>query len=216
MNDVLTLASAEELADLTVFLERAKRLGAEQVALKQHKDVVTGIVPVITREGLLDRTPDVLGMRVMASPDIGSVDRVVTLAGMLDRLARGELSFPLPVAEIGVAWAGISPPASEWVEIAQIPAAQLAEVAAAGIDEIAQANGLGVNIVSTVRKEVWSRNITVDDPDVEVPAGAAFAALGLGLLGPESSAAASVELVRILRSGSWGRLALERGHVLWH
>lgn len=216
MNDVLTLASAEELADLTVFLERAKRLGAEQVALRQHGNVGTVMVPVITREGLLDRTPDVLGMRVMRSPDMSTVDRVVTVSGMLDRLARRELSFPLPVAEVGVPWAGISPPPSEWIEIAQIPAAELALVASAGIDEIAQANGLGVNIVRTVRKEVWLRNIPVDDPGVEVPAGAAFAALGLGLLGPESSAGASEELVRILRSGSWGRLALARGHVLWH
>lgn len=216
MNDVLTLASAEELADLTVFLERAKRLGAEQVALRQHANVVTVRVPVITREGLLDRTPDVLGMRVMQSPHKSAVDRVVKVSGMLDRLARRELSFPLPVAEVGVAWAGISPPPSDWIEIAQIPAAHLAQVASAGIDEIAQTNGLGVNIVSTVRKEVWSRNITDDDPGIEVPAGAGFAALGLGLLGPEPSAGASQELVRILRSGSWGRLALARGHVLWH
>lgn len=216
MNDVLTLASTEELADLTVFLERAKRLGAEQVALKQHGNAVTIVVPVMTREGLLDRAADVLGMRVMSSPELVALDRVVTIAGMLDRLARGELSFGLPVPEIGVAWAGISPPQAGWVETSQIPASQLAAEAAAGIDEISQANGLGVSIVTTVRKEVWSRSITLNGADIDVPAGAAFAALGLGLLGPEASAAVSAEHVRILRSGNWGRLALARGHVLWH
>jgi hypothetical protein len=77
--------------------------------------------------------------------------------------------------------------------------------ARSGIDEVATAvpTGAGEQIVRKVRSEVWSRPI----PQLEhVPAGAGFAALGLGFLGDDE--------VKVFESGPWTRLTTNRGHVL--
>ena len=64
-------------------------------------------------------------------------------------------------------------------------------------------DGAGEQIVRRVRSEVWARPIAGLE---HVPAGAGFAALGLGFLGEDE--------VRVFESGPWTRLTTQRGHVL--
>ena len=155
---------------------------------------------------------------------------------MLDRLARPELTFALPVAESGIAWAGVSAPRSGWERVGAVSASELEAIARAGIDEIAGSNGLGTIIVTRARRDVWGRPVfsaaattasidpaavdpaandqasndqaSVEDPvaGVNLVAGAAFAAFGLGFLGEDAPV--------LSRSAKWLRLTTTRGHIL--
>jgi len=217
MNTSVTLATHLDGADLKVYLQRAERLGCEHVHLIAMGPAVVPYVAVLTPAGLLDQAPTVLGVRVFARhvdpvSETGTVDTVVQVRAVLDRLAHDQQNIPLPIPQPGVPWAGVTPPQADWQVVGLIPVSQLATIATAGIAEVAAANGLGTNIVQTVRQEVWGRPI-VDAPS-GVPAGAAFAALGLGFLGTEKDALVSDELAQVSTSGAWARLSTERGHVL--
>lgn len=217
MNASVTLASAIDGADFKVYLKRAERLGCEHVHLIAIGPALVPYVAVLTPAGLLDQAPTVLGVRVFARhldavSDTGTVDTVVQVRALLDRLAHDQQNIPLPIPQPGVPWAGVTPPQADWQVVGSIPVSHLASIATAGIAEVAAANGLGTNIVQTVRQEVWGR--IIPDAPSPVPAGAAFAALGLGFLGAESSAASSDELAQVSTSGAWTRISTERGHVL--
>lgn len=259
----LTLPSEQDASDLTVFLERAAKLGCEHVRLIGVGTVLAAYVGVLVPSGLLDTAPTVLGLRVFergapmsdvadgaallavstqteAQSETGSIsdalpalDTVVTIRGMLDRLARPELTFALPVAESGIAWAGVSAPRSGWESVGAVSASELEAIARAGIDEIAGSNGLGTIIVTRARRDVWGRPIfsaaattASNDPaavvnpvagtnpvartnpvvGVNLVAGAAFAAFGLGFLGEDAPV--------LSRSAKWLRLTTTRGHIL--
>ena len=221
MDDLLTLASAEDLADLTTFLTRASALGCEQVRLTVHATALVASVAVLTRATLLDDTPTVLGIRIFELAVPQNLDRVVAIAALKDRLARDQTTVPLPPAVPGVTWAGLAPPQDGWVPVGVASENRLNDVARAGIAEVASISGQGAIIVSRVRTTVWSRAFRLDDHDVaEVvvagpdvagispPAGAAFAAYGLGFLSANNLP------VRITRTGRWTRLSTTRGHVL--
>ena len=217
MNTSVTLASAADGADLKVYLERAERLACEHVHLIAVGPALVPYVAVLTPAGLLDQAPTVLGVRVFARhfepvSDTGTVDTVVQVRAMLDRLAHDQQNIPLPIPQPGVPWAGVTPPQADWAIQGTIPVSQLATIATAGITEVAAANGLGTNIVQTVRQEVWGR--AIPDAPSPAPAGAAFAALGLGFLGAEKDALVSDELAQFSTSGAWTRISTERGHVL--
>lgn len=217
MNSSVTLATPHDGADLTVYFERAARLGCEHVHLVAVGPALVPYVAVFAPAGLLDQAPTVLGVRVFERrcepvSDGGTVDTVVQVRAVLDRLAHDQQNIPLPVPQPGVPWAGVTPPQTGWVVVGSIPVALLATVATAGITEVAQANGLGTNIVQTVRQDVWGRSIP--DAPAPLPAGAAFAALGLGFLGAEKDAAQSTEDAQVSTSGTWTRLSTQRGHVL--
>lgn len=222
MNASVTLATHIDGADLKVYLERAERLGCEHVHLIAAGTALAPYVAVLTPAGLLDQAPTVLGLRVFSrfvapvsdggTGDAGSIDTVVQVRAVLDRLAHDQQNIPLPIPQPGVPWAGVTPPQTGWQVVGSIPVSQLASVATAGIAEVAAANGLGTNIVQTVRQEVWGRPLA--DAPASVPAGAAFAALGLGFLGAEKDALNSQELAQVSTSGAWTRVTTERGHVL--
>lgn len=217
MNASVTLASHIDGADLKVYLERAERLGCEHVHLIAMGPAVVPYVGVLTPAGLLDQAPTVLGVRVFARAgdsvsQTETVDTVVQVRAVLDRLAHDQQNIPLPIPQPGVPWAGVTPPQADWQVVGSIPVSQLATIATAGITEVAAANGLGTNIVQTVRQEVWGRPIA--DAPSRVPAGAAFAALGLGFLGAEKHALVNDEFAQVSISGAWTRLSTERGHVL--
>jgi hypothetical protein len=85
---------------------------------------------------------------------------------------------------------------------------ELQLTAKAGIEEVAKANGLGTKIVTVVREEVWRRPLkvqNVDEPKT-LPAGVAFAGFGLGFFG--------TAIAQVTSSGSWSRIATQRGHIL--
>ncbi|GAB2820800.1 hypothetical protein GCM10027022_08810 [Alpinimonas psychrophila] len=205
----LTLPSEHDASDLSVFLERAAKLGCEHVRLIGAGSVMAAYVGVLVPSGLLDTAPTVLGLRVFERDDSAALDIVVTIRGMLDRLARitgSELTFALPVAEAGIAWAGVSAPRSDWKLLGTFSAADLEAIARAGIEEIAGSNGLGTIIVTRARREVWGRPISSDPAMTQFVSGAAFAAFGLGFLGEDEP--------QLSRSANWMRLTTARGHIL--
>jgi hypothetical protein len=212
MTSHLSLAEQADAADLKVFLQRAARLGCEHVRLSSSGTALVATVAVLTKQGLLDTDPTVLGVRVFElAAGHERVDTVVQIAAMQDRLARDVHEFDLPVGQAGVAWAGVSAPASGWVALGEVNAADLIAVAEAGIAAVAAANGLGVKIVDEVRRSTWGRELFTVETDgvaVTVPAGAAFAAFGLGF------AVDASEEVSLSATGPWARLATSRGHVL--
>jgi len=202
----LTLPSEHDASDLTVFLERAAKLGCEHVRLIGAGSVLAAYVGVLVPSGLLDSAPTVLGLRIFERAAAGALDTVVTIRGMLDRLARPELTFALPVGESGIAWAGVSAPRGGWEPVGAVAASELEAIARAGIDEIAGSNGLGTIIVTRARRDVWGRPISSDPSMTQFVAGSAFAAFGLGFLGDDDPV--------LSRSAKWMRLTTARGHVL--
>lgn len=222
MSDTLTLASEHDVADVTTFLQRADRLGCSLTRLLTSGPRLAAMVCVLEKQGMLDTHPTVLGMRVVelevdldvaltSANAVNAVDALVETRAVLDRLARPSMRasavLELPVGQARVPWAGISPPQSGWESLGEMPSRALVECARAGIDEVAAANGLGTNIVTEVRRTVWSRQLE-GAPD-GIVAGMAFAAFGLGFVveGDESA-------VRITSNGAWMRASTNRGEVL--
>jgi hypothetical protein len=211
MTSYLSLAEQADAADLKVFLQRAARLGCEHVRFTSSGHALVATVAVLTKQGLLDTDPTVLGVRVFElSGGHERVDTLVQIAAVQDRLARDVHEFALPVGQAGIAWAGVAPPTTNWIDHGEVPAQALIAVAEAGIAEVAAANGLGVRIVAEVRKETWGRRMFTagQNDQAVVPAGVAFAAFGLGFV------ADPAEQVPLSSSGPWTRLSSTRGHVL--
>lgn len=214
-----SLIDAASLGDLKVYLGRAARVENGSVRLIGGLGVLAAYTATLTPKGLLDRTPTVLGLRTFALAVSDGFDVVVPIRAMLDRLAQlslqansneGPLEVPLPPAETGVAWAGISPPRGGWQAAGTLEANVLEHTARAGIAEVAEAVGseTGEQLVHRVRSEVWGRDIeTPDAVDVVIPAGAAFSADSLGFIKRD-------DIVMVYSSGPWVRLSTRRGHVL--
>lgn len=221
MGSSFTLADTPTLDDLQVFLARAARIEEGTVRLIAGSGVLAVYAAVFYPQGLLDESPTVLGLRTVALRDRGEghddFDVVVPIRSLLGRLemaqdARqadptltGPVTISLPMGVNTVTWSAISPPRGGWRPIDGTSAEVLDKAARHGIDEVAGAvpNAVGEQIVRRVRSEVWSRGI---DGLEHVPAGAAFAALGLGFLGDDE--------VRMFETGPWTRLTTQRGHVL--
>jgi hypothetical protein len=214
-----SLIDAASLGDLKVYLGRSARVGDGSVRLIGGLGVLAAYTATLTPKGLLDRTPTVLGLRTFALAVSDSFDVVIPIRALLDRLAQlslmansdeGPLDVPLPPAETGVAWAGISPPKGGWQAAGTLEANVLEHTARAGIAEVAETVGseTGEQLVHRVRSEVWGREIeTPDAVDVVIPAGAAFSAVSLGFIKPD-------DIVMVYSSGPWVRLSTRRGHVL--
>ena len=230
MEDEIVLASAHDLTDLNTFMSRAATLGCEHVRVSAHGTALVVSVAVITRASLLDTTPTILGVRVFELATESALDRVVLVRALTDRLARGELTIPLPPASPGVGWSGTAPPGGGWAPLGTIFERDLERAAREGIAEVASVSGKGALIVARVRTEVWSRQCefasetSTDSTDaqamsgqeVSAPAGVALAAFGLGFLTPDADAetARSVARVRVSHAANWIRFTTERGHVI--
>ncbi|MEY2698604.1 MAG: hypothetical protein RL720_560 [Actinomycetota bacterium] len=208
MTNTVTLASELDSADLKTFLERAERLGCEHIWLVGAGNALAAYVAVLTPQGLLDVAPTVLGLRVFERVETESLDMVVQVRAMLDRLAHDPMTIPLPVGQAGIAWTGVAPPRAGWASAGTMLEIELQLTAKAGIEEVAKANGLGTNIVTTVREEVWRRPLNVQNSEagLTVPAGVAFAGFGLGFF--------DTGIAQVTTSGAWTRVATARGHIL--
>lgn len=208
MTNTVTLASEHDSADLQTFLERAERLGAEHVWLVGAGTALAAYVAVLTPQGLLDIAPTVLGLRVFERVETESLDMVVKVRAMLDRLAHDKITIPLPVGQAGISWTGVAPPRSGWAPLGTMLEMELQLTAKSGIEEVAKANGLGTNIVTAVREEVWRRPLNIHNAETPqtVPAGVAFAGFGLGFFG--------TGIAQVTSSRAWTRIATDRGHIL--
>lgn len=215
MTSAFTLQDSLALGDLKTYLSRASRVEDGSVRLISNGGVLAVYVAIFYPAGLLDESPTILGLRTFAVSDTEPFDAVVPVASLLSRLERllDELVDPtaavtvsLPMQVNTVTWAAISPPRGGWTPLESTTTGLLDSIARAGIDEVAAAipTGTGEQIVHRVRSEVWGRTVRGFD---HIPAGAGFAALSLGFLGPD-------EEVKVFETGPWTRLTTRRGHVL--
>jgi hypothetical protein len=215
MSQSFSLTDSLSLGDLQVYLSRASRVEDGSVRLISAAGVLAVYTAILYPRGLLDTSPTVLALRTFALSEPVTVDVVVPLRSLLDRIARlravpqpvdapVEVMVPLQVST--VTWAGISPPQGGWVSHGETDAARLEDAARAGIDEVASVipAGTGEQIVQRVRSEVWGKPVNGLD---FVPAGAGFAAFSLGFLSAD-------EPVALYETGPWTRLSTSRGHVL--
>jgi hypothetical protein len=141
------------------------------------------------------------------------INILVPIQAVLDRIAfelekpTTEERFVFDMASTErVPWAGVSPPRTGWVEAGVLREELLTNTAKKGIAEVAETipESVGGPIAARIRAEVWGRAIDVDS---KVPAGAAFAAAGLGFLVRDQD-------VPVFHSQGWVRLSTEFGHVL--
>lgn len=215
MSRTFSLVDSLALSDLQTFLGRAGRVEDGSVRLIAGSGVLAVYIAVFYPVGLRDETPTVLGLRTFALTGGDSVDAVVPVRSLLERLAKlqadvvdpaAPVVVSLPIEVNTVVWAAISPPRGGWHSLKPIPSELLEMVADAGISEIRDAvpEGTGELLVHRARAEVWSRPIEGFE---HIPAGAGFAEHTLGFLAPP-------EPVRVFETGPWTRLSTDRGHIL--
>lgn len=216
MTQELRLASPDALADLGRYAARARRLDeAGAMRLQATGSVLAAWVGVLPGAGILGEGV-VLGLRTMTLAEPAELDIAVPLGAVADRAARTRTGtiLPVPPTRALAPWAAITPPRAGWQLAGEVPADELAEIGAAGVEEVTAAVAVRGAAAGFAKDEVWSRAVTFhaagaasEDRDVEVRAGGALAAYGLGFLLPGST-------VRVLRNGRWTRLAAPGGHVL--
>ncbi|GGH39025.1 hypothetical protein [Microbacterium album] len=198
----LVLADADTAQDALTFARRAARIGDEGVRLQGSGGVLVMSAAALAPHGILDRTPTVLALRVIAADPELQCDLVVS------ELSETEdpTSLGLPDTAIAPAWAGIAPPRAGWEPQGEIPAATLAARAQWGIAAVAERvpRDAGEEVVRAVRGDVWG---APDDDLAGLPLGVAFAAFSFGFIAGEEQA-------RVTMSGRWTRVTLQRGHVL--
>lgn len=202
----LVFPDPRSAADLLTFAGRAARLGDPAVRLRAAAGTLAVSAAPLSPRGFGEDTPTVLGMRFLRIDPELACDLVVD-AGAL-RAGDDATRVALPDSGISAAWAGISPPRSGWVPGDPVPVENLARAVRRGVDEVARAlpASPGEDLVRTVRAAVWG----AEDTELNgLIAGVAFAADALGFLGPDAGGEASV-----LRTGTWTRVTLPRGHVL--
>jgi len=204
MSPQLRFPDARTAADVLTFASRAARLGDGAVRLRAAGGTLSLSAAPVAPRGMGDDLPTVLAMRFVPI-DAELVCDLVVDAGALGA-GDGAEAVALPDGAVSAAWAGISPPRAGWERAGFCTASALEEVARVGMAEVARAvpTDAGEEIVRTVRGQVWGRPA----PELGgIIAGAAFAAVGLGFVAGEETAAVS-------RMGTWTRVSLRRGHVL--
>lgn len=198
----LVLADAPTTKDVLTFLGRTARISDEGVRLQATRGVLALTGAALAPHGLFDSTPTVLGMRVVhADPEL-ECDIVVASLTTTD----DDRVLDLPETGLSPSWAGIAPPRGEWTPTGQLAASVIAQRAQWGISAVARGatDGAGEEAVRALRAAIWGEP---DDDLLGLPRGVAFAADAFGFISGE-------EVVPVLRSGRWTRLAFRRGHVL--
>lgn len=196
------LADAPTARDVLTFLGRAATISDDGVRLQASGGVLAVTAAALAPQGLFDRTPTVLAMRIVhADPEL-ECDLVVDELGETD----DDRMLQLPDSGRAPAWAGISAPRGGWERTGEIAASTIAERAQWGMAAVARGAGTqsGEEIVRSVRASVWGE----PDPELgDLPRGVAFAAHAFGFV-------SGAEDIAVTVSGRWTRLAFRRGHVL--
>lgn len=210
LDTVLDLGDPQAVADLRVFLSRARAVDDGAVRLQAVGGVLAAYVCVLGPRILGEATPTVLGLRTASLARPAQVDVTVSMSSVFDRLARlGETGTALevPPTHVRQSWAAVSPPRGPWEPDGEVAGDDVLAAAVAGIGEVAGAvpDLPGAAVVQGVRAAVWSRDL---ESSPGLPAGAAFAAHVLGFAAPG-------ETIHRFTCGAWGRISSSRGHVLW-
>jgi hypothetical protein len=214
MKNTFQLLDEQTAQDLKSYLTRAKKMDPKGVVrLRAFGTLLTAYVAPLFTGNILEDGPTVLGLRTMELKSETEINILVPIQAVLDRIAF-ELGKPETaerfvfdmITSERVPWAGVSPPRTGWVEAGFLAEHMLTNVAKRGIAEVAETipESVGGPLAARIRAEVWGRAI---DLESKVPAGAAFAAAGLGFLVKD-------EDVPVFHSQGWVRLSTEFGHVL--
>jgi len=209
MTHTFSLTSDQARADAIQFLERAARVNNGSARLIAHDDGLLVYVGVLFPRGLLDKTPTVLGLRVFALATQARFDVVVPLESLIHRLRVGienkESETTVPAEVASLSWSAITPPQGGWRRRLGVSSESLRVAAAAGVAAVAETvpEVIGESVLQKVRAEVWG---TVIPEHKRIPAGAAFAADALGLLGEKSLSVHTLD--------NWLRLSSKFGYVL--
>jgi hypothetical protein len=214
MKNSFQLLDEQTAKDLKSYLTRAKKMDPKGIVrLRAFGTLLTAYVAPLFTGSILEDGPTVLGLRTMELKEETEINILVPIQAVLDRIAfeleKPETSerfiFDMASSE-RVPWAGVSPPRTGWVEVGFLAEHMLTNVAKRGIIEVAETipESVGGPIAARIRAEVWGRAI---DLESKVPAGAAFAAAGLGFLVKD-------ENVPVFHSQGWVRLSTDFGHVL--
>ena len=214
MKNDFQLLDEQSAQDLQAYLTRAKKMDPKgAVRLRAFGTILTAYVAPLFTGNILDDGPTVLGLRTMELKSETELNILVPIQSVLDRLAfefekpagAERFKFQMQSTE-RVPWAGVSPPRTGWLEAGTLPEHILTNVAKKGIAEVAETipESVGGPIAARIRAEVWGRAI---DLHSKVPAGAAFAAAGLGFLVRD-------EEVPVFHAQGWVRLSTSFGHVL--
>lgn len=198
-----------DLADLSAFLVRAKRLDEQGlVKLRSFSNVLAVYVSPIFSGNLLADGPTVLGLRTIELASSQEFDSAFELSALLERLPQvgEELSLQLPPSPQRAAWTGVTPPREGWIFEESIAQESITQWAREGIAEVAATlpESIGSAIASKVRLQIWGNPVGVVN---HFPAGAAFALAGLGFMSPG-------EQVALYRIKGWVRLSTKSGHVI--
>jgi len=205
MSQRLLFPDSDAAADALTFAGRTAALGDGGVRLQAAAGTLVMTSAPLAPRGLFDTTPTVLAMRALpVDPEL--VCDVVVDATQLARAVDDPRAVELPDVGLSPSWAGIAPPRAGWESVGSVPAAGLAARAQFGIASVAESMPAdpGEDVVRAVRATVWG---APDDALRGLPLGAAFAAFALGFIVGEEEA-------RVLASGPWTRITLERGHVI--
>lgn len=207
----LHLGDAETVADLTTYVGRARVLDPDgAVRLQASARTLAVWVGVLRGRGLTGEGT-VLGLRVLPLAAPADLDKVVPLAAVSDRLARGLAGgtrLPVPPTTVRAGWAAVSPPRSGWQPLGGVSTTVLAQAARDGIAEVAQGvpDGAGSAAVDQLRARVWGRALPTGGGPDGLPAGVALGAHALGFLVGDTA--------QVLAAGRWFRLSTPAGHVL--
>lgn len=207
-NTQLILADEQVVADVRTFVSLARAMDDGGIRLQAFGTVLAAYVCVMQPKALGESSPTILGLRTMNLATPAELDTTVPLSAVADRLARmrgQDTALQIPPMTVSHSWSGISPERTGWSQRGTLSGQELMDTAKAGVREVAEivpANP-GALIVNNARGAVWGRQIE----GTQVPAGAAFAAYGLGFLTPEAT-------VAVFEHHRWLRLSSERGHVL--
>lgn len=196
---------SEAAADLLTFASRASRLGDGAVRLQARAGTLLVTAAPLAPRGLLDATPTVLALRVMAVDPELECDLVVTASDLTSALDDPR-AVSLPATAVTATWVGVTPPRGGWDAGGELAASVLAARAQWGIAAVADRvpTDAGEDAVRAVRAQVWGPS---DEALGGLPLGVAFAAFALGFIAGEEQAPVRV-------AGPWTRVTLARGHIL--
>lgn len=214
----LALEDREAVADLERFATRARTMADTGMRLQVSGTTLAAWVSVLQPRGLGDRVPVVLGLRTfrLDRAEADGWDEVYPFSSVLERLARmastGSTAFTLPPVTEPAPWTAVTPPRRTWAPVATVADDELQQIAQDGIRELGAAlpQDPGASMVAQARAAVWGRLLggsSEEAGDGFLPAGAAFAAQGLGFLTPGGTTA-------VHTSGPWVRLSSPAGFVL--
>ncbi|MFV0457785.1 MAG: hypothetical protein ACK5MT_03300 [Actinomycetales bacterium] len=192
-----TLADPESARDLATFLHRAGQLDPGGACRIVGVGKVAAVY-VCAFHGA--GTVTVLGLRTLALAEPSTLDAVVPISAVSDRLAHPQngLTLPVPPQTITAPWAGVLPPRSGWRPVGLLDQRTLHEVARNGVAEVASGapEGSGSAAVTRLRTLVWGRDLpyaavpepTDAGPDAtdrpSLTAAVGLAAQRLGFLSP--------------------------------